>query len=247
VWSQTGTKTDSQRGTSGDPGQRPDEAAKKQGVPASGSSSTTGSSQYGSSTSGSSQSGSDMSTSSTSGSRSGMRRSAMRDRTGSQEDVRAAQEALRDKGFDPGPIDGILGPRTQAALRSFQQSKNLQATGRLDSQTEQQLGVHASMGSTGSSNMGSSTSGMGSSGTSGSSSKSSSSGVGSSSSGMSSSSQTGASDMGKTGTSSKARTPTDSQKGNETDPGATSDENARKEGVPAKSSSGSSSTGQQTK
>ena len=27
-------------------------------------------------------------------------------------DVRSAQQALRDKGFDPGPIDGVMGPRT---------------------------------------------------------------------------------------------------------------------------------------
>jgi peptidoglycan hydrolase-like protein with peptidoglycan-binding domain len=59
---------------------------------------------------------------------------------GSQ-NVKSVQEALRDKGFDPGPIDGVMGRRTSAALRSFQQSKNLKATGQLDADTSQQLGV----------------------------------------------------------------------------------------------------------
>jgi peptidoglycan hydrolase-like protein with peptidoglycan-binding domain len=54
-------------------------------------------------------------------------------------DVRAAQQALRDKGFDPGPIDGMKGPRTTAAIKEFQQKENLPATGTLDSQTRTQL------------------------------------------------------------------------------------------------------------
>jgi len=33
--------------------------------------------------------------------------------------VRAAQQALRDQGFNPGPIDGRMGPRTSAALRDL--------------------------------------------------------------------------------------------------------------------------------
>jgi hypothetical protein len=34
-----------------------------------------------------------------------------------------------------------MGRRTRAALRSFQQSKNLKATGQFDADTSQQLGV----------------------------------------------------------------------------------------------------------
>ena len=34
--------------------------------------------------------------------------------------VRAAQQRLLDLGYDPGPIDGEYGPRTSAAVRSFQ-------------------------------------------------------------------------------------------------------------------------------
>jgi len=33
--------------------------------------------------------------------------------------VREVQEALASAGFDPGPIDGIMGPRTKAALRKY--------------------------------------------------------------------------------------------------------------------------------
>jgi hypothetical protein len=54
-------------------------------------------------------------------------------------DVRAAQKALQDKGFDPGPIDGVMGPRTSAAVRDFQQKENLTVTGRLDTETRTRL------------------------------------------------------------------------------------------------------------
>jgi len=33
--------------------------------------------------------------------------------------VRELQEALQQSGHDPGPIDGIMGPRTKAALRKY--------------------------------------------------------------------------------------------------------------------------------
>lgn len=56
-------------------------------------------------------------------------------------DVRAAQQALKDKGQDPGPIDGRMGPRTQAALKQFQQAEGLQATGTLDETTKDKLGL----------------------------------------------------------------------------------------------------------
>jgi peptidoglycan hydrolase-like protein with peptidoglycan-binding domain len=61
-----------------------------------------------------------------------------------QGNVKQVQEALKDKGFDPGAIDGVMGQKTQEALKSFQQSKNLKVTGRLDSETAQQLGVSGS-------------------------------------------------------------------------------------------------------
>jgi len=64
-----------------------------------------------------------------------------------QDTVRDAQQALKDKGFDPGPVDGIDGPRTRAAVRSYQEKQNINADGRLGPKTLDSLGVkHASAG-----------------------------------------------------------------------------------------------------
>jgi peptidoglycan hydrolase-like protein with peptidoglycan-binding domain len=57
------------------------------------------------------------------------------------ENTRKVQEALKAKGNDPGPIDGKMGPKTRAALKEFQQASGLKATGQLDSQTAEKLGV----------------------------------------------------------------------------------------------------------
>jgi peptidoglycan hydrolase-like protein with peptidoglycan-binding domain len=40
----------------------------------------------------------------------------------SNEKIRQEQSHLRDAGFDPGPIDGILGPKTKAAMQRYQKS-----------------------------------------------------------------------------------------------------------------------------
>ncbi|MGH7793949.1 MAG: peptidoglycan-binding domain-containing protein [Candidatus Binatia bacterium] len=65
----------------------------------------------------------------------------------SKDKVKAIQEALKDKGNDPGQIDGIMGPKTQQALRAFQKSENLQVTGRVDEKTASALGVEVAGGS----------------------------------------------------------------------------------------------------
>ncbi len=55
--------------------------------------------------------------------------------------IMAMQQALKDKGFDPGPIDGTLGPRTTSALKEYQKSENLTMTGKMDHDTAAKLGV----------------------------------------------------------------------------------------------------------
>ena len=59
---------------------------------------------------------------------------------GSQE-VMGMQQALKDKGFDPGPIDGTQGPRTTSALKEYQKSENVTITGKMDRDTAAKLGV----------------------------------------------------------------------------------------------------------
>jgi peptidoglycan hydrolase-like protein with peptidoglycan-binding domain len=123
----------------------------------------------------------------------------------SREDVKSVQEALKQKGMNPGPIDGVMGPQTQQALRAFQRSQNIQQTGQLDSSTASALGVQLSSGgASGSSATGTGSSGAGSSGT-GSSSRGSSGSSGSSSGGSSdsgSSSGAGGSSRGGSGSGS---------------------------------------------
>lgn len=65
------------------------------------------------------------------------------------QNVRAAQQALKDKGHDPGPIDGKMGPKTQAALKDFQKAQGLKETGRLDNETMAKLEVKTGAADTG--------------------------------------------------------------------------------------------------
>jgi peptidoglycan hydrolase-like protein with peptidoglycan-binding domain len=52
-----------------------------------------------------------------------------------REQMKLTQETLRDLGYISGPIDGIMGSGTAAALRAFQQRAGLQATGRANPET----------------------------------------------------------------------------------------------------------------
>jgi peptidoglycan hydrolase-like protein with peptidoglycan-binding domain len=54
------------------------------------------------------------------------------------------QQALKDKGHDPGAVDGVMSSQTQQAIRAFQQANGLQATGTVDAQTAAALGVSTS-------------------------------------------------------------------------------------------------------
>ena len=46
--------------------------------------------------------------------------------------TRTIQETLIEKGFDPGPVDGVLGPKTKAAIMKFQESAGSMADGGVD-------------------------------------------------------------------------------------------------------------------
>jgi peptidoglycan hydrolase-like protein with peptidoglycan-binding domain len=65
---------------------------------------------------------------------------------GNLEQVKAVQQALKDKGQNPGDVDGRMGPKTEAALRDFQQKQGLKATGHADAETIAKLGVEAKAG-----------------------------------------------------------------------------------------------------
>lgn len=49
--------------------------------------------------------------------------------------IRQVQQTLQQQGMYHGRVDGVWGPQTQAAVRSYQQNNNLNASGQLDQQT----------------------------------------------------------------------------------------------------------------
>jgi len=58
------------------------------------------------------------------------------------DDVRALQQALADKGFSPGSIDGVFGAGTDAAVRAFQLSEgDLLVDGQAGPRTQARLGL----------------------------------------------------------------------------------------------------------
>lgn len=53
----------------------------------------------------------------------------------------AAQRTLNERGFDAGPPDGVLGPRSRIAIRNFQARNKIDPTGELDARTMELLGI----------------------------------------------------------------------------------------------------------
>jgi hypothetical protein len=51
------------------------------------------------------------------------------------------QHTLQDQGHYRGKVDGVLGLRTRAGIRSYQKAENLPVTGQLDTRTAGKLGV----------------------------------------------------------------------------------------------------------
>ena len=58
-----------------------------------------------------------------------------------REQMKLTQGTLRDLGYTPGPIDGIMRSGTATALRAFQQREGLLATGRANPETLAALGI----------------------------------------------------------------------------------------------------------
>ena len=59
---------------------------------------------------------------------------------------RRIQRGLWNEGFDPGPPDGLFGPRTRAAIREWQESLAQPETGYLDGPQAETLGAAAASG-----------------------------------------------------------------------------------------------------
>ena len=55
------------------------------------------------------------------------------------ERIRGVQRALARLGYDPGSADGLMGPRTRAAIRAFQSASGLSADGRLTPELEREM------------------------------------------------------------------------------------------------------------
>ncbi len=55
--------------------------------------------------------------------------------------VQHLQQLLRNEGYDPGPIDGIFGARTQSAVMAFQRDTHIAVDGIVGVQTWTALGV----------------------------------------------------------------------------------------------------------
>ncbi|WP_372617483.1 peptidoglycan-binding domain-containing protein [Falsiroseomonas sp.] len=67
--------------------------------------------------------------------------------------TRQLQQALDQRGYDPGPIDGIYGPRTRAAVREWQRANNMQATGTPTQQMLSDLNISSGSGTAGTGGM----------------------------------------------------------------------------------------------
>jgi hypothetical protein len=59
----------------------------------------------------------------------------------SKQQIQDVQQKLKDQGFYAGDIDGLIGPKTKAGIKQFQQSKNLPVNGHLDPATLNAFGM----------------------------------------------------------------------------------------------------------
>lgn len=50
----------------------------------------------------------------------------------SSQNVKEAQRLLKELGYDPGPVDGQYGPKTNAAVKAFQRDERIYQDGVID-------------------------------------------------------------------------------------------------------------------
>jgi peptidoglycan hydrolase-like protein with peptidoglycan-binding domain len=62
----------------------------------------------------------------------------------SSDEIKQIQNALKEKGHNPGSATGVMNEETREAIREFQKANNLSVTGTLDQETAQMLGVSVS-------------------------------------------------------------------------------------------------------
>jgi len=51
------------------------------------------------------------------------------------------QQALNDRGYEAGPVDGVPGPKTRSAISAFQKDSGLPETGKIDEPLLGNLGL----------------------------------------------------------------------------------------------------------
>ncbi len=61
--------------------------------------------------------------------------------TGDRFIVVRVQTLLKDKGFDPGPVNGRMTPETEKALKQFQLQSDIEPTGTITQKTKEALGI----------------------------------------------------------------------------------------------------------
>ena len=70
-----------------------------------------------------------------------LRRQRQSDYPNTPNAVSRAQEVLKNDGMYSGPVDGRMSQSTREAIRSFQQSHQLNMTGTIDDETTRELGL----------------------------------------------------------------------------------------------------------
>jgi hypothetical protein len=56
-------------------------------------------------------------------------------------EIREMQEALRNKGYYKGKVDGVFGLKTRDSIRAYQRAENLPITGQVDTRTADEIGL----------------------------------------------------------------------------------------------------------